>query len=240
MADAAEQQTDLPTPRYRMGQTVWHAGTEPAQEKHDCPDCLKQGTWAVKSPAGYESTVECPRCSGRGYLTLQSAGPSVRRLTIGMVRACSRPLHSGDDHVEYMCGETGIGSGSVYSESKLFDSEEAARSAAEAMAVSRRSELDARNQDRAKLRSLYVHSLKDAAIKQADDRAYEAERRLSRLLERICELDEYPIAGGRYVASRSYASLKPEQAKAVQESLVWLNEKDADFLDEWRAAESAA
>lgn len=240
MTEPAEQLPDLPTPKFRMGQTVWHAGTTTTTEKHDCPDCLGQRKWVFKSPAGYEGEIECPRCNGRGHLGLHSAGPSVARLTIGMVRASTRAPYSGDDQVEYMCSETGIGSGSVYSESKLFETEDAARTEAEQMAALQRAKLDENNKDRAKVRNLYSLQYHDAEIKAADDRAWGAENRLRRLLDRICELDECPSGGGRYADNSYYASLEPSQIRAVQESLVWLDDKAADYLDEWRAQENAA
>ena len=136
---------DLPVPKYKIGQTVWLASAQLTEGKHPCPDCFGSGVWAVKSPAGLETTAPCPRCARNSYFNNYAGVPSLSfqkyvacttKLTIGSITAKTHP-YTGDDGVEYMCNETGIGSGSTYRETRLHLTEAeafevATREAAEA------------------------------------------------------------------------------------------------------------
>lgn len=127
------------TTKYSVGDVVWCAGTTTERKKHPCPDCSGCRQWKAVSPAGNEYDFACPRCSARYNsdqdLTLDYSAhvPSVRRLTIGSVQFNSAP-GSWDSGARYMAHETGIGSGSVYDEARLFASEAEATAASEIMA----------------------------------------------------------------------------------------------------------
>lgn len=123
--------------KYAIGDVVYHASTTQERGQHPCPDCLGSRKWKAVSPAGGEYEFTCPRCT-TGYrsdnelsLTYTKFAPSVSRLTIGSVRFDSqgRYPHTGPS-VEYMCNETGVGSGNVYSEGTLFETKEEALAAA--------------------------------------------------------------------------------------------------------------
>jgi hypothetical protein len=58
--------SDLPEPRFRVGQTVWYADTKRVTRTLPCPDCLGAKTWRVETPAGGDYEVPCQRCCG-GY-----------------------------------------------------------------------------------------------------------------------------------------------------------------------------
>lgn len=58
--------SDLPEPKFRVGQTVWYADTKQASRTLPCPDCLGAKTWRVETPAGGDYEVPCQRCCG-GY-----------------------------------------------------------------------------------------------------------------------------------------------------------------------------
>jgi hypothetical protein len=75
-------------------------------------------------------------------LSIARYEPQIRRLTIGSITAKTHP-YSGDDGIEYMANETGVGSGSIYRESQLFESEAAARVTAGAEAAIKNAEIDA-------------------------------------------------------------------------------------------------
>ncbi len=55
---------DLPTPKFRIGQTVFFADTDKASEQLDCPDCLGSKHWRVEMPSGDTHDVPCQRCCG--------------------------------------------------------------------------------------------------------------------------------------------------------------------------------
>lgn len=125
---------------YSVGDVVFHAGTTTQDKQRPCPDCNDTKKWAAVSPAGNEYTFSCPRCASpyrhHDELSLRYTAhvPFVRKLTIGSVQYNSH-VGSWDSGARYMCVETGVGGGSVYAESDLFDNEAAALVAAEAKAA---------------------------------------------------------------------------------------------------------
>lgn len=222
----------LPTPKFALGDRVFFASTLPSTEKLPCPDCLETGKWTVRSPAGAEAEVTCPRCDGRKYLPLRSFAPTTSLLTIGKITAATSSSFSDDSLVQYMCQETGVGSGSIYNEDRLFATEEEAQRVAELLAAEQRDRLEKEEQPfRQEFRRLSTYQLRDAQVKEAEDAAWEYRNKYDRLVERICELDQFPVAFGRYSSS---CALDEDQVKAVQESLVAHDEAACDKLDEWR------
>ena len=120
--------------RYGIGDTVWAAQLTTERKRHPCPDCKGTTAWKALSPAGYEYTFTCPRCSAR-YCGHREASldytlyvPRTEQLTIGSVRV---DTNDKEHPVSYMCRETGVGSGTVWYEEKLFLSSEEALSAAQ-------------------------------------------------------------------------------------------------------------
>lgn len=121
--------------KFSIGETVYFAGTRTEKRRHPCPDCLGKRKWETTSPAGTAYTFDCPRCS-ISYLSERDLSldysefaPSVGKLTVGSIQY-NTAKGSYDEGARYMCVETGVGSGSVYSESDLFRSEEEALEAA--------------------------------------------------------------------------------------------------------------
>lgn len=55
---------DLPTPRFRIGQTAFYPDTTKVVEQLDCPDCLGAKTWRLEMPSGDTHDVPCQRCCG--------------------------------------------------------------------------------------------------------------------------------------------------------------------------------
>lgn len=115
--------------KYSVGDTVWTTDTTRVEKRAPCPDCLGTHKWKATSPAGKEYDFGCPRCS-QSYLSERALDlryyecePAPRKLTIGMVRY-------EDGGARYMCNETGIGSGSIWDEDSLCDTEDAAREVA--------------------------------------------------------------------------------------------------------------
>lgn len=160
--------------KYSVGDLVYHASTATERKQHPCPDCKGTRKWKAISPAGGEYSFPCPRC-GSGYranremsLDYSAHVPSVRRLTVGSVQYNSAP-HSHDSATRYMCLETGVGSGSIYDERKLFETEDAALAAAEAMAAlsNQTTEWIVKQYDQALEISDY--QLESAALKIAND-----------------------------------------------------------------------
>ncbi|MDI3563525.1 hypothetical protein [Bradyrhizobium sp. Arg816] len=127
------------TTKFSIGETVYHAGTTTEKRRRPCPDCLGSKKWETTSPAGTKYTFDCPRCAAQYQserdLALDYAqfAPCVSPLTIGSIQY-NTAKGSYDEGARYMCRETGIGSGSVYSETDLFASEAEALEAAKAKA----------------------------------------------------------------------------------------------------------
>lgn len=133
------------TPKYSIGDIVYCISTFQAQKWHPCPDCKGARKWAAQSPAGAEFTFACPRCAGsyQSYrdisLSYTAHVSSVATLTIGSVRT-----DTADEKcpIDYMCVETGVGSGTIYDETGLFLIREDADKAAQALADKRNAETD--------------------------------------------------------------------------------------------------
>lgn len=128
------------TTKYSVGDVVYRGFTTTERKQHPCPDCLGSRKWKAISPAGGEYEFRCPRCAASYTsnndisLWYTASTPAVECLTIGSVRVDTAPSFDREG-TEYMCRETGIGSGSVYYESDLHETEEAARAAATAKAA---------------------------------------------------------------------------------------------------------
>jgi len=118
--------TDLPVPKYAIGAVVYHPEVRSSAEYVPCPDCLGKRTWHAALPNGEELDFLCPTCT-RGYETTGTVHSwevqgSVRELTIASVRIDTNEANP----VEYMCYETGVGSGQVWSEHLLHADRETA------------------------------------------------------------------------------------------------------------------
>lgn len=55
--------TEIPTPRFKVGDTIWYADIERVRKQHPCPDCLGSKVWRAVTPAGSEIEFPCLRCS---------------------------------------------------------------------------------------------------------------------------------------------------------------------------------
>jgi len=172
--------------KFGIGDRVWFASITTEKRSHDCPDCLGSREWEATSPAGATFKFNCPRCTahyqGNSDLNLTYSWwvPAARQLTVGQVRG----YHGPDGKNEYMCHETGIGSGSVYGEDLLFATEEEALAAAQAKANVNNADKSgwvAKQYD--KTLSLSDYQLKDAAIEGADQASRAALRRVGYLIE---------------------------------------------------------
>lgn len=159
--------------KFGIGDVVWHASIATVRKQHPCPDCLGSREWVAKSPAGGEFKVPCPRCTasyqGNQDLNLnysQWTG-SARRLTIGLIRAHAGP----DGQHEYMCRETGIGSGSLYRESTLFATEAEALASAEAQAAVNNADAEGWVAKQYSATAKFCdYELKDAVMEAGEDR----------------------------------------------------------------------
>lgn len=135
--------SNLPVPKFYIGQKVWLASTQTKIDKWPCPDCKDSREWITTSPAGEHFFIECPRCTGYSPRSLPSLNrlrnaSDVHSYTIGSVRL-DTAARNQDECVSYMCHETGVGSGSIYYEGNggrgLYASLEEAQKAADSMTL---------------------------------------------------------------------------------------------------------
>lgn len=142
--------TTIPVPKHAIGDTVFVAEIHQTKRTLPCPDCGGTRKWKAVSPAGREIDMDCPRCAVRNHdqaLSLERIAYAgrTRRLTVGSVTISTHVNPGwGDEHVRYMCNETGVGSGTTYNESRLHATEDAARAEAASMAAERNAADDAR------------------------------------------------------------------------------------------------
>lgn len=160
------------TTKYEIGDQVYLASTTTVAKRHPCPDCLGKKEWMATSPAGGEYVFPCPRCSARYNanddlrLEYSEFAASVVPLTIGSIQYNSA-AGSWDSGARYMCRETGIDSGSVYDEARLFPTEEEALAAAHALAAEQNKTTPWVVQQYNKTRSVCDYQLSSAELKTA-------------------------------------------------------------------------
>lgn len=199
------------TTKFSIGDTVYHAWTTTERKKHPCPDCIGSRKWLAKSPAGREYSFDCPRCSSSyqsdrdlsiEYTIFTAA---VHRRTIGQVRAQSGP----ESQNEYMCSETGVGSGTVYREETLFATEEEALAAAEIRAALSNAEVPWVAEQYNKTLRVCDYQLSDASVKAEADRLSKVRITLNYLVEDIrgcISIEEVQREIGKFDAARVEAA----------------------------------
>lgn len=182
----------VPTPRYQIGDVVFMPRTSTVTDRLPCPDCHGTRRWSVKSPAGLETEIPCPRCSPRSFqsnqlpsLEYQKFTAWVEPLTIGSIRIDTAEEYR--DVVQYMRRETGIGSGQIYQQSKLYSTQEEALAAAQAMADEGNAKIVATAEHITKL-DMSMHTVDVAAMRGLRDAHYNAWSAYRRLKSDIEEL----------------------------------------------------
>lgn len=181
--------------KFSIGDVVYKAWTTTVSKQHPCPDCKGSRKWKAVSPAGGEYEFPCPRCAARFMsnrdlsLDYSEFAPSVHKLTIGSVRV---DTSSQDRPVEYMCRETGIGSGTIHDQADLFPTEEEAMRAAELKAKAQNSTTEWVVKQYDKSLSLSDYEIENAALKSAKDQKIRHSVDLQMLFEdlRACETIE--------------------------------------------------
>lgn len=159
------------TTKFSIGDVIYKAWTTTVQKQHPCPDCKGARKWKAISPAGGEYEFSCPRCSASFHsdrdlsLAYSEFAPFVEKLTIGSIRYDS----SSDRQTEYMCRETGVGSGTIHSESDLFPTEDEAMRAADIKAKLQNSTVEWVVKQYDKSLSLSDYQIENAAMKSAKD-----------------------------------------------------------------------
>lgn len=181
--------------KYSVGDVVYFASTTTERKQHPCPDCLGEKQWKVASPAGGEYTIACPRCTARFMsdndlsLVYTAHVAFVERRTIGSVQFNSAK-GSWDSGARYMCHETGVGSGNVYDEARLFPTEDEARTAAEAMAALANRETEWIVKQYNKTLEISDYQLDSAALKLAKDEKSKAGSLLWNLSDLFAAIEE--------------------------------------------------
>lgn len=122
--------TDLPVPKYKIGDTVFCASRLRQCKKIQCPDCLGQKAWSVTAPSGEAWETACGTCEhgymgSLGVIDRWEVDDYIQQLTIGSVQIDT--ANSPEETVRYMCLETGVGSGSVYYETRLHPTMDTAK-----------------------------------------------------------------------------------------------------------------
>lgn len=193
MSTQKQRLETIPQPKFKVGDTVYAVYTQQVTGRHDCPDCLGTKEWEVITKTGNKLKCECQRCgsySSRDIPSLSYAKhvPSVQKLTIGSVRADSAPSY-GDDYISYMCNETGVGSGSIYYENKLYDRLEDAQKEADVRCLELQTKSDAKPEalEAAKLSTI---KLTDAYIEFSKNAIWNSWYRVRQLREDIDEIME--------------------------------------------------
>ena len=166
------------TAPFAIGDMVYHAGTTRKEKQLPCPDCGGSCLLTLLTHEGREIEVKCCSClyglDSRGFVTYFDFTPVVRTLTIGSLRYNS---HEDRGPWEFMCEETGIGTGSLYYESTVFATREEATAMAATMTTEMRTHIEQENDKRLKRRrgDLRLQDTKDAKIRALIARIRELE-----------------------------------------------------------------
>lgn len=115
---------------FNINDTVYHATVYWMHKPRECVTCAGQAHLTAISAIGTHK-IPCPTCAGKGNDGFYEYDPLVEKLTVGSIRLDTTSKKS---IFEYMCKETGVGSGTLYSESRLFHSEKEAKKQAELLA----------------------------------------------------------------------------------------------------------
>lgn len=117
----------IPIPKFEIGQRVICVRVSWCEEKVPCPDCVGSAEWKVVAPSGEQWTVPCNTCSAgwhsTGYVVDYDDRIKKEHLTIGSIQV---DTERKECPVRYMCRETGVGSGTIWEESRLFATEDQA------------------------------------------------------------------------------------------------------------------
>lgn len=134
MGHTAEKDAGLTVlARYRLGAVTWCLRSRVARDQQSCGVCAGSGRIELVDASGqpievdrWSSRSHCPECNGKGSLWLDTEHHDavISRLTIGLV--ATETTIGQVSKVSYMAEETGVGSGSVYRESELHPSRDAA------------------------------------------------------------------------------------------------------------------
>jgi uncharacterized protein YbaR (Trm112 family) len=180
---------EAPTPKYKIGDSVWLASTESTTERLPCPDCKGEKVWQVQSPAGEQFTCACPRCqttysfrNGMPSLDVQRVKPVVE---CRVITGISLDAASGEfrDAIEYRSSNSSC-SWRTMKEAEMYDSEEAAMRVAKLKAAERNTALDEEPQI---LRSRHFSSLsmQEGKFDQYKNGLWSAHYHAGDLLQRV-------------------------------------------------------
>lgn len=113
----------VPAPVYALGDVAYALTMREERGSHLCAVCGGDGN--VKVPKT-EKPATCPECRGAGHRPDREATLlyDVERLTIGKVQDARwwnhKDLRSVTQEIRYMAEETGVGSGMLWPEGRLF------------------------------------------------------------------------------------------------------------------------
>lgn len=208
------------TTKYSVGDTVYHGATKTIRKRHSCPDCLGTQKWKAASPAGGEYEFSCPRCSAQYnadrdlMLDYSAFVPFVNKLTIGSIQVNTAPF-SYDTGNRYMCLETGVGSGSVYDEDKLFETEEDATRAAQTLADVQNVEVEWVAKLYDKTLRVSDYELENAALKLAKQEKSRASSMLWNLADLFGRIEDADDKQAILEAVKEYREYEWEQDKTA-------------------------
>jgi len=126
--------------KFNVGDKVFLGRAEWTTEMVECPSCKGSGYWNVVGHGGEFGTwqVSCQVCKdyqnwsdtarGRGQVKRSGRSAVVTLLTVGSIQLDT----NREEETRYMCVETGVGTGTCWSEKDLFHTREEAQAHAEA------------------------------------------------------------------------------------------------------------
>jgi len=101
-------------PKYNIGDVVLYPSASYIPVRDGCSDCLESGKAILTLGTKESIEVNCPTCKGVGNIQRHDWKCCINTMVVGLIK------YDSSEGFSYMCNETGIGSGAVYKEHKLF------------------------------------------------------------------------------------------------------------------------
>lgn len=178
---AIEPSNELPTPKYRIGQTVYYPTVECVAEDQACPDCLGTKKWKVVTPAGLELECPCHRCARPYYQNqlpkLIKSTPIAKEFYITDIEVRTKSNYGDDEKVRYYSNGSSLPEGRVHA------------TAEEAMELAKKQagkEEEKRAPETAKLTADATLTFNDARVAAAEESEQKLRYAVDNFINDIC------------------------------------------------------
>lgn len=225
-----KSESDIPVPKYRVGDIIFAAGCKQVQEAVTCPDCLGQRKWLVRTPGGEQFEVPCGRCASSYTqlpgITATNFVPEPRTICIRSIEARSCKRHSAEEgpSVTYFNGDNCCGT--TIEESKAFATRDEALPASVSLAAEMLASWKERNSKQVNREELRAYHIREALKGEALVELREIKEKYDKAISEITELPDQSYM-------LPFSSDRPTDAGLKVVARYLLNELGESIPEEW-------